>query len=238
MSYHLKSQMAESSENQEEKTPEAPQASTSPERQTITEREKSPVMAIRDGILDSGSSIACGIRSIDDQVRTALRYQLTDQEEYSFLESPFMIAGNAIDATAGNIARRALEVAEPIGNAAEAAVKGTVGAVLQPINTFKQPIEFLKKPLKIGTSLLRAASNVVKSAINGAHDIMERGVERNFGILKDKLSSIPLIGKVTGLFGKLGHFVSKIGSGLTGILTKIQNKLFSPIDAIDEAVKI
>lgn len=211
-----------------------PQAPVAP-----VDDDRSKFTIFRDGILNTGTGVAAGIRSTDERIRTALRYQMADQQEFSVLESPFLVAGNALDATAGNIARRALEVSEPIGNAAEAAVKGTIGAVLQPIATITDPVGFLKKPIKIVTSLARAAANGIKSIIRGAHDIMERGIEKNVKTVEDTLRKIPIAGGLLGgIVGKTFGFLSKIGTKLTGVLSKIQDKIFSPVDAIDEAVKI
>lgn len=218
---------------------EQPSQPCPPEAPAPVDDDRSKFTIFRDGILNTGTGVAAGIRSTDERIRTALRYQMADQEEFSALESPFLVVGNTLDATAGNIARRALEVSEPIGNAAEAAVKGTVGAVLQPIATITDPVGFLKKPIKIITSLARAATNGIKSIIRGAHDIMERGIEKNVKTVEDTLRKIPLIGGLLGgLVGKTFGFLSKIGTKLTGVLSRIQDKIFSPVDAIDDAVKI
>ena len=229
--------MPEAPESQPEQA--APAAPQCPPQAPEASEDRSKFTILRDGILNTGNGAATGIRNIDEQIRTALRYQLADQEEYSLIESPFAIAGSALDATAGNIARRALDVAAPIGNAAEAAVAGTVGAVLQPIKTLSDPVGFLKKPLKIITSLARAAGNAFKIPIQAIHDIAERGLSKNLEIVRSQIAKIPLLGPAINITaGKVAGFFTKIITSITGAFSKVQNTLLSPVDAIDEAVKI
>lgn len=229
--------MAETQPQEQPAQQPAPQSPT--EAPASVDDDRSKFIIFRDGILNTGTAVAAGVRSTDEKIRTALRYQMAEQQEFSALESPFMVAGNAIDATAGNIARRALEVSEPIGNAAEAVVKGTVGAVLQPITTLTDPVGFLKKPIKVVTSLARAAANGIKSFIRGAHDIVERGVEKNVKTVEDTLRKIPFIGGfLGGIVNKTAGFLSRLGSKITRTLSDIQDKIFSPVDAIDDAVQV
>lgn len=137
-------------------------------------------------------------------------------------KTPFKMAGDMLDGSVLNGARRGLEVVESAAPALRGAYRSVKNPIFHPIDTLMHPIQYLANPLRIVTSAVKTAKNAIGAVPNFLDDAANR-------LIKRPLQRVPLVG---GLLGKVGEFTSWI----TGGIRNAYKWCTDWIDNVDDAV--
>ncbi len=192
-----------------EQAPEAQPEQAAPEPQA---REHAPIvsaaMKTRDIATDLHNKALDTATQVNDTMKSVLRMDdpgdATQEPLKGILKVPFQAAGDMIDGSAGNVARRAWEVTESAAPAVRGAYRTLKNPIFHPIETLKHPIQYLANPTRIVTSAVKTAKNAIGTIPNFLDDFSNRFIKR-------PLQRIPLVG---GLLGKIGSLTSWITGGI------------------------
>ena len=162
------------------------------------------------GIVDTG-------KSVHNVMRTITRADVEEDEEASdpgILETPFHLAGNAIDATVLNAAAVVNDVTANVANIGHAGYRTATLPIRHPIETVTDPKTYLANPLRAGIETVDMAENVVNAPTRLLDRIMNRGVRKNLQIVGQKLRWIG-----GGLLGWAGE---KLGNAASWLREKVE----------------
>lgn len=156
---------------------------------------KKPIIAFRDWIFETSSSVVKSTTEIGDSINKYLSTDdlATGSETRSLLETPVYAAGHIIEGTVGNAARRSMEVISPICSFVRSAISTTVGTILKPSNlkngeTKKNAIGMVKSAGMLGKNVLMAAPRAVS-------EIADFAIDRTVQQISSQIERIPVIGK-------------------------------------------
>ena len=201
-------------------------------------RDKSPIGAAFSKAQmeadNAGNSVISGTTKFGELVRKALRADVEPVKQTGLVQTPFYAAGHAIDATALNAGRRAVEAIEPAISGIRAFCRLTIGNILHPLRTLAHPIERIVKPsIRMVTSATRSAINQVKIPVRAIDDLADRGINRITQQVNHQISRIPVLGK---LFSTPTNWIAQQISHITAGVRRAVDFVTSPVDAVHEAV--
>ena len=201
-------------------------------------RDKSPVGSFLSKTQmeadNAGNSVISSTTKFGELVRKVLRAEVQPVEGRGIIQTPFYAAGHALDATALNAGRRAVEAVEPVISGIRAFCRLTIGNILHPINMLVHPVERILKPaIRMVTSVTRSSINQVKIPVRAIDDLADRGVNRITQQVNHQVSRIPVLGK---LFSTPTNWITKQISHITAGVRRAVDFVTSPVDALHDAV--
>lgn len=144
---------------------------------------------------------------IDGFAHNHLRYEVDkDAEQKNILfppEAPVYAAGDILDGTVLNVARRANDVLNPALGGVRAGYRTFTRPLFHPIDTLTKPHRYLANPVRGITSGVKMAKNIAMAPTRGLKDIGDRVVRR----ATQRFGKIPLIGPITGGVAKATSWV-------------------------------
>lgn len=187
---------------------------------------KSPIIAFRDWIFDTSSSVVNTTTEIGHSIN---KYLSTDgletgSDRKSLLETPFYAAGHVVEGTVGNAARRSMEVISPIFSFVRSAISTTIGTILKPSNlkngeTKKNAIGMVKSAGMLGKNLLMAVPRA-------ANEFADFAVDRTVQQISSQIERIPVVGKFISTPLKwISGTIKKSVAAVTNLADKITSPL-------------
>ncbi|MBT4917203.1 hypothetical protein HN709_02700 [Candidatus Peregrinibacteria bacterium] len=197
------------------------------------QRAKAPIRrawgAAREKTDQAGQAVVDGTVKLNEWTHDTLRYEIDKDAEQKDLffppEAALFAAGDIIDGTVLNTARRAVDVIEPGMGTLRAAYRGITRPILHPIDTLTKPVRYLSNPVRGVTSSVKMAKNIALTPTRALKDFGDRSVRR----ATQRFGKIPLIGPITGGVAKAASWVLEKPNQIAEWPTKW-------VDAVDEKV--
>ena len=159
--------------------------------------------------------------------RGILREEIGPTEESSLIGTPFKMAGNILDGTVGNAARRTSEILSPIASGLGSLYNTTLRVIPHPIDTLTSPFKYGKNVLNIITSTFKLYKNAIMIPIRGLAELVDRTGARTLEHANYKIDNIPIVGApIAGIT----NGVAGAAKFVTGGINKGADWITSPID--------
>lgn len=213
-------------------TPKTPKAGKT---SLDTAKLKSQIESARNSAEASANKVGQKATEVETGLRKYLRYdEPKPVEEESLAATPLYAAGNVLDGTLLNLARREVDIIGSYVSVFKSSVDATLGTLIHPTTIVTSPIEtFVKKPARVLTSMGILGKNTAMAIPRAAKDFANRTIDRPVQQVSTKLEKIPGMGLVTKPAKFVTGATNKVVSGATNVLEKVT----SPIDYLHEKVK-
>lgn len=169
--------------------------------ETAKDITKEAMAPIKRGIL-KGQQIGENIKATTERSRSFLERVLRSADpgdaQARFLTAPFLAPLDIVDATAGNVARRGLEITTIAGSNVRATYRTFTRPFFHPVNTLLHPFKYISNPLRLMTSSAEMLSRIINAPFRAIDELVNRGLKRPL----QRVGDIPLIGKPLAYLGK------------------------------------